>query len=48
MLCKKLLTVNFFGKKFFYVNMDVYFQNIVSAVEAAIMQAKVWLSHKKL
>ena len=36
----------YFLVKGFFVNMDVHFQNM--AIEAAIMQAKVRLSHKKL
>ena len=38
-----------FLAKGFFVNMDMYFQNMVIALlEAVIMQAKVRLSHKKL
>ena len=37
----------FFWQKIFFVNMDVYFQNMARAVEAAIMQAKVRLKVTK-
>ena len=39
-LCKKLVGKYFLVKDFF-VNMDVYFQNMAIRIEAAIMQAKV-------
>ena len=39
------LVGNFFLAKSFFVNMDVYFR--IWPLDAAIMQAKVRLSHKK-
>ena len=41
MVVQKIVNGKFFWQKVFFVNMDVYFQNMASAVEAAIMQAKV-------
>ena len=37
----------FFLPKVFFVNIDEYFQNM-AIIKAVIIQAKVWLSQKKL